>query len=492
MMRGVRALVIALVLGTVIAGCGGKSAGTTTSPQRARVATVFPSARFVPAQPTYVVSARTMREAQASYRHMLDMLAMVGGFEVSEIERDMTTVLGVNPLDPNAVAGIGIDLEGSVALFSEELDPTFVVHVTNADQMHGFLEGQRQNGMKTQSVVVAGTELFTARLANDAHISWALEKEWMWIHFSFGGQPDGPEWFEHSKQPTDTAWVDGWSWAKGQGASPIIGVLDAGAMLAKVGPHARDAAACLEKLASIRRVGMSFDIDAKQASARFAIDLGDASGRLRDILLPLPPGWAAASANAPVSAQWNVDLPATGEWLRACTGDEGVSATVAEMGVRSMRAFAHSLDIGDKEGVGAVAVDLSHARYFKAMLDQIPGRSVAESSRTYGQYKGKHVKVPFFIEADYVLNDQLMIGAMGKGMLERIGTGAAPSGPPPVLLVDIKPQGMPAGVWQDIFGLLEAPDPKRLTQRLMLWSELHADALLDGTSLVITTRGIRR
>jgi hypothetical protein len=360
--------------------------------------------------------------------------------------------------------------------------------------MQGFLEGQRQNGLRTQSVIIGGTEVFTARLANDAHISWALDQDWMWIHFSFGAV-DGTEWFEHSKRPTGAAWVDSWSWAKdlaGQAAPVVTGFLDPNSMLAKLAATSRDASACLAQIASVRRIGVNFDIDAKQIGVRFAVDLGDASGRLRALLLQPPPGWAAASTNAPIAAQWNVDLPATAGWLRACTGDDEITATVEETGVRSIRAFAHSLDIGDKEGVGAVSLDLSHARYFKQMLDDIPGRSVAESNRTYGQYKGKHVKVPFFIEADYVVNDQVAIGAMGKGVLEQVGTGSAPSSPPPVLLVDVKPQGMPAGVWQDIFGLLDAPNPKRLTQRLMLWTELHADAVLDGTSLVITTRGIRR
>ena len=54
---GVRALVIVLVLaGGVIAGCGGKQAGSSGG---SGVATVFPAARFVPANPTFVVSAKT-------------------------------------------------------------------------------------------------------------------------------------------------------------------------------------------------------------------------------------------------------------------------------------------------------------------------------------------------------------------------------------------------------------------------------------------------
>lgn len=493
MMLGVRALVIALVLGSSLTGCGTRKVGSggppTTAP--AQVVTVFPAARFVPAKPSYVVSARSMRDAQASYTHLVDMLGMVAGFEVSEVSRELTSILGVDPLSADAVAAIGVDLDGSVAVFSEDMNPTFVLHLKAPDAMQGFLEGQRQDGLRTQSVIVAGTEVYTSKLDSDADISWAIDGDWMWIHFSFGGADDA-SWFERSKQPTGAAWVDGWSWAKGQGSSPVVGVFEPGSMLAKLAAQAQQAAACAKQLAAVRRIGLNFDIDAKQAAVRLAVDLGDASARLASVLLAPPPGWTAASANAPIHAQWNVDLPTVATFVQSCTGEDDMRVGLDQVGVRSFRAFAHSLDIGDKEGVGAVSVDLSSAAFFKGMLDQVPGRGMAESNRTFGQYKGKHLKVPFFLEADYVLNEQVAIGAMGKGVLETIGSGAAPAGPPAVMLVDVRPQGMPAGVWQDLFGLLDLPDPKRLTQRLMLWTELHADAVLDGSSLIITARGIRR
>jgi hypothetical protein len=156
--------------------------------------------------------------------------------------------------------------------------------------------------------------------------------------------------------------------------------------------------------------------------------------------------------------------------------------------------FVRAVDIDDKEGVGAFSADLSNAGFLRAQLDQVPHRSMFESSRTFGAYKGKHISVPFVASADYVLEDNLAIAAMGDGVLAQIG---APSGrhdmtPPPVVSADVRPQGLSAGVWTFLFEQAGAPDPKRFAQRLMTWSDLHVGARLDHDRLVIEAAGTRR
>ncbi len=479
---------IALVLGVL--GCGDKAKGTSAP---AAVAAAFPAARFVPAQPTYVLSARTMREAQVAFTHVVDMLGMTAGFEVSEASLELKHVLGVDPLNAAAVAAIGIDLEGSMALFSEGLNPTFVVHLSSAEAMNGFLEGQRQKGLRTQSVIAAGTEIFTAKIASEVHISWAVEKEWLWVHFSLGGA-DGVEWFEHSKDPGGAGWADGWKWAQqlASKSAPVVGVMDLQAVFGKLGTLAKEAIACGRQFSSVQRVGLNFDIDAKQFAVELAFDLGAGADRIRSMLLQPPPGWAKASANAPIAAQWNADLPTVTAWLEVCTDDEDIRVALAELGLRSVRGFVHKLDPGENEGTGAVSADLTGAGYFRGMLDQIPGRRMAESSRTFGQYKGKHISVPFVGKGDYVLTDALVIAAMGNGVLAAIGTGAAPSGPPPILGLEVRPQGLHADVWRFLLEQADMREPKRLVQRLLLWSELALSAQIDGPVLVIAAHGIRR
>ncbi len=212
-----RALVIALLLAT---GCGGKrQVGATNSPT---VATVFPAARWVPGKPTYVFAARTMRDAQRAFRDIVDTFGMAIGADNASIGATLTQILAVDPMSPDAVSGIGVDLDGGMAVFSEALNPTFVVHLSSPPALHAFLDQQRQRGLAAQSVMVDGTEVFSAAVDSNLKISWAIDHDWLWIHFSIGSIDDGTTWFSHSKRPTDASWVPAWEAAQklGDGRRP--------------------------------------------------------------------------------------------------------------------------------------------------------------------------------------------------------------------------------------------------------------------------------
>lgn len=495
----VRALAIILVF---VTACGSKKpgAGAPGGAPGGAVATVFPSARFVPAEPTYVVSARTMRDAQNSLRDIADIVGMAGNFEVKDASALFTYVLGIDPLSPEAVAGIGVDLDGSMVVFSEATNPTFVVHINAPDAINAYFDKQRERGLRTQSVVVGTTEVFTANVSNDLALSWALDGEWLWVHFTIGPS-EGTTWFEHSHAPSGTRWVDGWTWAQSLAASApaLVGYFDAKGLLADAArevPHAID---CINKLSAIERIGFNVEADSKRLGARLAIQLGAAADGIAKNLLPPPPGWAAARTNAPLAADLNLDLRASAEWVQSCfTTDNGGAddhagfvAMLDQYGIRSGRAFVHTLDPDEKEGTGAISLDLSNARFIRAQLDQIPRRSMFESGRTFGAYKGKHISIPFIGSGDYVLENHIAIAAMGDGLLARIGSGAA-QGQPPVLAIDLRPAGLPVGVWAFLLAQLDAPNPERFAQRLMTWNDLHVGARLDQGNLVIEAAGTRR
>ncbi len=497
MMQTVRALSIVLIF---VTACGSKASGPGAA-GASSAATVFPAARWVPAQPSYVISARTFADAQAGFTNLIDIAGMAGGGETSEASRELGKLLGVDPLNPQALAGIGIDLEGSMVVFSEGVNPTFVVKLDSVDAMTAFLEQQRERGLRTQSVVVAGTELFTAKLDTNVHISWAIDAEWMWLHFAFGA-PDGVEWFENSRTKPGSGWVEGWKWASAlaTGSQPsqpsgLVGVFDPKAIHAGMKmPHVGEALQCARSLEVAQRVGLVTSTNGKQMSATVSLSLGSAAGELAQKLLPPPPGWNAAATNAPIAAQVNVDLRAAATWLQPCFAlgdDRNLVGELDAYGVRTVRGFVHKLDPDEKEGVGAVALDLSSARFFRAQLDQIPGRSAFEKSRTFGMYKGKHVSVPFVGSGDYVLEESLMLAAMGDGVLAQVGAGT-PSPTSVVMAVDVRPAGLSAGVWQWIFEQIDAPNPKRFAQRLLTWNDLHAGARIVGSDLLIEASGTRR
>jgi hypothetical protein len=454
-----RALVIALI---VAAGCGGKHHGTGAGQQ---AALPFPAARWVPAQPTYVFAAPSMRDAQR---------ALAQGVEPAVL----TQVVGIDLTSAEALTQIGVDVDGGMALFSAEIDPTLVLHLSNPQAMQGFIDQQK------------------GRAPPDPQLSvdWKIEADWLWIHFAFAPHGDKTDWFAASKQGGAKAWTAQWDAAQklATKAAGLTGILDLRAFTGKLAARIPDFVACARQFEAVRGVGVALEGEGKHIGGKLAIDVGGAAQAIAASTLAAPPGWATASARAPLSAQWNLDLRMVAAWAQPCMhAGPNLTAVVDEFGVRSARGFVHTLDPDDKSGTGAVAVDLTHGRYFSSLLGQIPMRSKFERNRNFGAYKGKHLSVPFVATVDYVLDDRVFMIAMGDGMLERATAGGAPAAPP-VFAFDVLPQGLPAGVWEWLFTEAELPTPKLLVQRLQQWSEIHIGAHLDRETLVIEAQGNRR
>ncbi|NVB84188.1 MAG: hypothetical protein HOV81_37780 [Kofleriaceae bacterium] len=489
-----RALVLTLV--AVLAACG-PAKGPAGAP--AAVA-AFPAARWVPADPTYVIAAQTFRDAQSSFRDAIDITGMVFGVEASEIAQGLQRILAVDPMNPDAVASIGIDLSGSMVLFSEDVDPTFVVHLTSAEAMANFLENLRTRGLRTQSIVSDGVEVFTAQLDRDVFLSWALDKEWLWVHFS--GKADSRDWFEHSRKPAGNKWGAAWAWAEGAARaaakSPgVVGFVDLRDIANVMTSRFPEVKPCADQFAPVERVGVAIETDGKHVAGRLTIDVGGSAQAIASQLVAPPPGWAAASDRAPIAAQWNLDLRSVADLANACTGGQVIGGLDARQvldnyGVRTVRALVHSLDPDDRSGRGAISLDLFHRRFFASLLDEVPMRSKFEKSRTYGAYQGKHLSVPFVATADYVLDDRVFLAAMGDGLLQQIGTGTPAPGTPPVLAIDLIPSGLPVDIWQWLFQQVDMPSPKRLAQRLQSWADLHLGARIDGSMLLVDAVGTRR
>jgi hypothetical protein len=482
---------VALAIVVALAACGGpqKGGGAAAGGPEA-----FAGARWVPAKPTYVMAAPTFQSAQLAMHDAADIFGMAVGGEVEEIGGMMQMLIGVNLLDPNAMAQIGVDMNGAFVAFSEDVDPTLVMHLSDPSAMTAYLDRQRERGMKLTSMVVDNVEVFTARIGGEVQISWAIDKDWLWVHFADINAELGT-WFEHSHKAGAPSWGQAWDWAKaqakGQGLTGFANMRDVMAAMTKRVP---EAAACAKQFDSVARVGVAIAADGKVLDSRISFDIGSSTQNVGGALLAPPPGFAAASQGVPVSAQWNLDALFMQQWLAPCFQRESqdIANLIDQFGVRTARGLVQQFDPDDKSGVGAVSLDLTHKRFIAEQLDQVPMRSRLEKNATYGQYKGKHLSVPFVATVDYVLEDKLFIGAMGDGLLAKLGTGAQATVAPPIASVDVLPAGLKPDVWQWLFEQIDAPNPKRLAQRLQNWQSLHIGARLDGTSLLIEAAGTRR
>jgi hypothetical protein len=457
---------------------------------------MFPATRWVPADPTYLLASPTVKDAQRSLRDAIDSFGMLGGVEVSEVSGELSRLLSIDPLSPDALAGMGIDVEGGLAMFSEDVSPTFVVRLSAPDQTQAFFDRQRERGMVTQSVIVSGVEVFTAQLLANVRVSWAIEDGWLWVHFALPiGPAKGTEWFANSRAPQGPGWGRDWDWAQGAAKvtkPALTGFIDARDLIASLTSKVPEAIACARLVAPVNRIAVSIEGDGSRTSGRLAFDVGPAAASISAALLPVPEGFAAQTQGAPLAVQWNLDLPVVRAWLQPCLSaiDEDLSE-LDRYGVRSGRAVLQTFNPDDKSGAGAIAFDLAHKQYFTSQLDNIPLRSTLERNRTFGPHKGHSIAVPFVATLDYVLTDNLALAGVGDGLLAKV-VGAGKTVPGPIAAIDILPPAMSPEAWKTVLGVIDRRNAEPVVERLMRWREGHIAVTIEGASLLVAATGVRR
>jgi hypothetical protein len=338
-------LVMRLAQFVVLAACGARATPAAPPPPGALPA--FAAARWVPDKPLYVLASPSLGDAQRMARDAIDLLAIATGHDLRDAMRASTALLGVDALHPDPLAAIGIDVHGGWAMFSEDLSPTLVVHLTAPAQMTGFLDRQRAHGLVTRSVIVDRTEVVSATLLDGVGLSWAIDGDWLWLHASLPGAPDDAgRWFTASHHPHPASWTDGWAWAQrgASAAATLVGVLDLRGALAGAAARLPDALACAKLAESVGKVSLAVEGDAHHVAARVALEVGSTE-RLRGMLLPAPSGWGATAAHAALAVQWNLDLAASRAWLAPCFAAAGAPlALVDETAVRAARAVLVGFD----------------------------------------------------------------------------------------------------------------------------------------------------
>jgi len=479
----------------IAAACGPRH-GATSAPTLPPEATEFPALRFVPDKPTYILTAKTVRDAQRGWKDTIESFGMVVGVTTSEVSRELEQVLAVDPLSVEGAAKLGVDPDGGLAMFSEATDPTFVVHLAAPEAAQAFFDHLRDTGLRTQSVIVDGTEINTAVVVGNVSVSWSIDKDWLWAHFAFGLDKDPAHtWFTHARHPAGTAWRASFGWATKIGAakSPIVGFFDSHALIAPLfGKAPHQLLACAARFDTIRRVGFTIEGDGHHVGGRIALDLGPAAHAIAAALRPPPAGFDAVAAPAPLAVQWNLDLGTVAEWLQPCAAGLRLDLELTRYGVRTGRIAIQTLDPDDKSGTGVVAFDLLSKQYFSKLLDEVPRRSMFESERTYGTFAGHRLKIPFIVTLDYVLDDHVALAGMGDGLLDKLVMGAAPQ-TAPIVQIDVAPTKLSPEAWQYLIGLMTNERyAKAVTEHLVRWHDGHIAASIDRETLVIEASGNRR
>jgi hypothetical protein len=492
--------VILVALAT--SGCGSRGGGTSPpqpppSQPLPVAAKNYPAARFIPARPTYALAARSVGDAQRAAGDLLASFGPLVGLDLRAASSLIGGVLGVDALSAGALAEIGVDVDGSMALFSEAVSPTLVVHLAAPAKTRAFVDRLRAGGLPVQPEQVDGVEVLTVALPAGARVSWAIADEWLWIHAGLPLAPDpGTAWLTASRRPGAPTWDGTWQWAVtsgGQGERPaLVGFFDLRALLASLSPRIPAALACTKLLDPVGRVAVAVEAGSGSVGGRIALELGGAAASLQRAVLPAPAGWRGAAAQAPLAVQWNLDLAAVRGHLLPCAQALAVDLSMADrFGVRTARAILQRYDARKPTNSrGVVSFDLAHRKYAAELLDEIPGRSLIERKRTFGPYQGRVLSIPFGGPTiEYVLDDQRAIAGLGEGVLAAaVGQGPGVPGPSsPLLAIDVAPPAMSREAWAgllDMVGL--SPDP------LLAWRELHLAIAVAGDQLVLDASGRRR
>jgi len=411
-------------------------------------------------------------------------------------------VLSIDPLSESGTKKLGIEPSASIAMFSEGLDPTIVVQVASPDTTHAFFDSVKSTGgVATQSVVIDGVEVTSVKVFGHVHASWAIDKGWLWTHFSFGvdreAQPG--EWFAHAHRSHGGAWAKSFGGAKEMHtkfevkATGLLGFFDLHALLAIARAHVpKDAVACLERFQPVGIASFAIEGDAHHAAGKLKLDLGPAAKQVSSALLEPPYGFP--SIDAPLTVQWNLDADAIARFLAPCAASVGGDTTfLTKFGVRAARIKLVTLDTERKEGTGVVALDLRDASFFRGLLDQVPGRSLIERKRDFGGVAGRHLSIPLLVSLDYVLTDQVGLVAVGDGLMDKLTEKAVFHKQPQLFSLGVIVPGLSAATWKFLIGQMTNDwFANRATALLQRWHDGQLSVTIDNDALVIEASGNRK
>jgi hypothetical protein len=483
--------VLAVVAGV---GCGPKPGGGGPIELGAN-----PVLRWAPAQVTYAALIRNGDGAIAAMRDVLEALSILDDdLDLAGIDDRLRNFLGVNPIAADDLRSAGVDVGAGALVFSQGFSPTVVFRLSDPAAMQNRIEAQRERagqGAAIGNQIRDGVEVYTALGDRDLHTHWAIDGEWMWVHFEAVDEREVEgAWFDASRGARGALAADpDFAWArteaeKVQPGAPLIALVKPRLIADKIAALANDseATACLALVSWPRAVVTAGS--GRVAEGHIVVDTADGKA-LAALAVPVPAGWAARGEPV-VSAEWNVDFRALAEKTATCPDlAEELTQLVDETGVRAGRGYLASFDADAFEGTGAVALDIVHRRMIDAMLDEIPARRFLESRRKYGPIDGVRLDAKIFPAVDYAITKDRALAGMGDGFLARlIGDGGVTPGV--LAAIELRPFALDERTWSETLRQLGARGDTRAA-RLRRWKLGAVSLTLTGDLLHLAARGER-
>jgi len=490
----------ALATATVPAatGCGPKSGGGGPRVDLG----AYPALKWAPADVAYAGAMTRIDGAIAAAHDAVEALGIVGDFDPSELEGEIQRYLGIDPLSVDDLAAAGVDVAGGGVVFAQGFSPTFVFRLADPAAMQSRIDAQREkigSGAAIGVAVKDNIEVYTALGDRNLHTHWAIDGAWMWVHFEIVDEHE-PElgWFEASRAANGALAKDpdfGWARAQAEHVQPgaaLAGLIRPDRLAARVAKLARDpeATACMA-LVTPRRAALAIGASGDVSEGHVVIDTNGGGAAIGAMTLPVPAGWAAARGQAPIAVEWNLDAARLATWFSAC--NDHPARMVAQLGLRSFRAFLIDLEPDDLSGHGAIAADLSSRKQIDRMLD-ITGRSMFEKKQKFGPLDGVHLNAPMLPAVDYIITADRAFAAAGDGVLATVvGDGSSTVGV--LAAVDLRPAGLSDKAWDFLLehgaGVSRDTARDRTLRRLKRWKHATIDVTRDGDLVYLRARGER-
>lgn len=428
-----------LAIAALAVACGPSTAPQApAAPPAGEVA--MPALRWVPADAAYVVATGRVGDAIALAREVLTGVGAAHGADLTSLDGLLRAELGFSPVDADALADLGIDLEGSAALFGNGSQHTLVVALDGVERTAAFLDDRRPE-VGVSITQYRGREVYSQAMPGGARLSWSLLDGWLLVHVD-ADELRSVAWLDPILAAAEHSIAAEEDFARAlaragavlgaeRGASPaVVGLVRVARLAADLAGVDDRGLACLASLPPVVRsiaVGGAVGWDFADGYLEVGLAPAAAAAVKGALAAPPPAGFLRLREEAGLFASWSLDLG----WLAGVVEDSCLAGVLsfedpmaAMLGWTPPPAAYHlaasHLDPAEPAGQVAAHVALRDRRFLDRQLDAIPARALFDRSATIAGTAVRVLGVPGYPKLYYHLTDASLTAAVGADWMARL------------------------------------------------------------------------